>query len=67
MDQKRRTREEMDELLREGMQSEASEMTRTDWDELHRRVLERESSLSQRLFTLKALHPTAQGRAAHPG
>ena len=40
-DQRRQERERVEALLMEGLQSEASEMTQADWDELKRRVWER--------------------------
>jgi antitoxin ParD1/3/4 len=42
-DQKRRARERVDALLLEGLQSPAREMTEGDWQELRRRVAEREA------------------------
>lgn len=36
--QKRKARTRVDALLSEGIHSQASEMTRADWDELKRRV-----------------------------
>jgi len=40
-DQKRKAKEKVDALLLEGLRSEASDMTREDWEELKRRVWER--------------------------
>ena len=37
-----KAKEKVETLLLEGLQSEASEMTREDWDELKRRVRERQ-------------------------
>jgi antitoxin ParD1/3/4 len=39
--QKRKAKEKIEALLLEGLQSESSEMTREDWQELKRRVRER--------------------------
>lgn len=42
--QKRKTRANVDALLLEGLQSEASEMKQSDWDALKRRVRSRARS-----------------------
>jgi antitoxin ParD1/3/4 len=39
--QKRKAKEKIEAMLLEGLQSEASEMTRDDWNELKRRARER--------------------------
>lgn len=39
--QQRKAQERLDALLAEGLESEASELTRADWDELKRQVWER--------------------------
>lgn len=43
-----RARARVEALLLEGLNSPASEMTRADWDELHRRVWERHAKRSKR-------------------
>jgi len=41
LDEKRKAQERLEVMLREGLKSPASEMTKKDWDELKARVWER--------------------------
>jgi antitoxin ParD1/3/4 len=45
-EQRRKARAQVDALLLEGIESESSEMTREDWDELKREVRDRQAKRS---------------------
>lgn len=48
MDEKRKAQERLEVMLREGLNSPASEMTKKDWDELKARVHERHAKRSSK-------------------
>ncbi len=48
VDEKRKAQERLEVMLREGLNSPASEMTKKDWDELKARIHERHSKRSSK-------------------